>query len=249
MRPSGCASWDGARRPRCGSSWSRRAGSWSSTRRPSPRWPPTSRGWRCRTQTARKPGQRGSGWGSRKAGYRRTKTPSRGDGRNKTAEKFRRVSHAGRAKREGAAPAPSGAGERGHVAALRVWGRRAFQAAERAELTMSGKESEASMARSEWVELDALGLVLAALMPANRPVMEVILATGLRISDALSITREQVERGRFTVREQKTGKTRRVYLPRKLQLQILAQAGRVWAFEGRLDWKKHRTRAAVYKDV
>ncbi len=135
------------------------------------------------------------------------------------------------------------------MAAMRVWGRRAFQAAGLHELTVSGKESEARMARSEWVEPDALGLVLAALMPANRLVMEVILATGLRVSDALAITREQVERGRFTLREQKTGKTRRIYLPRRLQLQILAQAGRVWAFEGRLDWKRHRTRAAVYKDV
>lgn len=135
------------------------------------------------------------------------------------------------------------------MAAMRVWGRRAFQAAGLHELTVSGKESRDGMARSEWVEPDSLGLVLAALMPANRLVMEVILATGLRVSDALAITREQVERGRFTVREQKTGKTRRVYIPRKLQLRILAQAGRVWAFEGRLDWKKHRTRAAVYKDV
>lgn len=105
------------------------------------------------------------------------------------------------------------------------------------------------MARSEWVEPDALGLVLAALMPANRLVMEVILATGLRVGDAVAIKTEQVKRGRFTVREQKTGKTRRVYLPRKLQLQILQQAGRVWAFEGRTDWRRHRTRQAVYKDV
>lgn len=79
--------------------------------------------------------------------------------------------------------------------------------------------------------------------------MEVILATGLRVSDALSITREQAERGRFTLRESKTGKTRRIYLPRGLQLRILQQAGRVWAFEGRTDWRRHRTRAAVYKDV
>lgn len=105
------------------------------------------------------------------------------------------------------------------------------------------------MARSEWVEPDALGLVLAALMPANRLVMEVMLATGLRVGDALNIKREQCERRRFTIREQKTGKTRRIYLPRALQLRILGQAGRVWAFEGRTDWRKHRTRQAVYKDV
>ena len=116
-------------------------------------------------------------------------------------------------------------------------------------MTISGKGIRQKMARSSWVEPDTMGLVLAALMPANRLVMEVIIQTGLRVSDVLNITRAQVERGRFTVREKKTGKTRRVYLPRKLQLRILGQAGRLWAFEGRLDWRRPRTRAAVYKDV
>ena len=77
------------------------------------------------------------------------------------------------------------------------------------------------MARSSWVEPGPLGLVLAALMPANRLVMEVMIQTGLRVSDVLRLTRKQVERGRFTVRELKTGKTRRIYLPRALQLRLL----------------------------
>lgn len=117
------------------------------------------------------------------------------------------------------------------------------------ELTVSGKERGADLARSSWVEPGPLGLVLAALMPANRLVMEVMIQTGLRVSDVLRLTRKQVERGRFTVRELKTGKTRRIYLPRALQLRLLQQAGRLWCFEGRTDWHKPRSRQAVYKDV
>lgn len=104
-------------------------------------------------------------------------------------------------------------------------------------------------ARSSYVEPTPLGLVLAALRPANRLVVETMLATGLRVSDALSLTTAQIKRRRFTVREQKTGKTRRVYIPNDLQLRILRQAGRLYAFEGRDDWRKHRTRQAVWKDM
>lgn len=103
--------------------------------------------------------------------------------------------------------------------------------------------------RSSYIKPGPLGLVLAALMPENRLVMEVMLATGLRVGDVLTLRTEQVKRQRFTVKEQKTGKTRRVYIPAALQLRILGQAGRLWAFEGRNDWRKHRTRQAVYKDV
>ena len=105
------------------------------------------------------------------------------------------------------------------------------------------------MSRSSYVEPTALGLVLAALQPTNRLVFEVMLATGLRVGDVLKLTTEQVKRQRFTVRESKTGKTRRGYLPAKLQLQLLEQAGRLYAFEGRTDWRKHRTRQAVWKDT
>ena len=105
------------------------------------------------------------------------------------------------------------------------------------------------MSRSSYVEPTALGLVLAALQPANRLVFEVMLATGLRVGDVLCLTTEQVKRQRFTVREHKTGKTRRVYLPAALQLRLLEQAGRLYVFEGRNDWRKHRTRQAVWKDT
>lgn len=86
------------------------------------------------------------------------------------------------------------------------------------------------MSRSSYVEPTALGLVLAALQPTNRLVFEVMLATGLRVGDVLKLTTEQVKRQRFTVRESKTGKTRRVYLPAKLQLRLLEQAGRLYVY-------------------
>lgn len=116
-------------------------------------------------------------------------------------------------------------------------------------MTFLGKESESDKMRSCYVEPTPMGLVLAALTPPNRLVMEVMLATGLRVSDALALPTDKVKQQRFTVKESKTGKTRRVYIPSKLQLRLLKQAGRLWVFEGRNSWRRHRTRQAVYKDV
>ena len=72
--------------------------------------------------------------------------------------------------------------------------------------------------------------------------------TGLRASDVLNLRTERLQQ-RMTVRELKTGKTRRVYLPRELYLRLVGNAGKVWVFEGRTDPTRHRTRHAVYKDV
>lgn len=103
--------------------------------------------------------------------------------------------------------------------------------------------------RADYVWKDNLSHVFAALMPANRLACEVSLATGLRINDVLALTRQQVEKGRFTVQEQKTGKNKRVALSAPLQERILAQAGTLYAFPGRCSGKQHRTRQAVYKDI
>lgn len=103
--------------------------------------------------------------------------------------------------------------------------------------------------RADYVWREQLDHVFAALMPANRLACEVSLATGLRIGDVLALTREQVEKGRFTVQEAKTGKNKRVRLSVGLQERILAHAGHLYAFPGRLSGKEHRTRQAVYKDI
>lgn len=102
--------------------------------------------------------------------------------------------------------------------------------------------------RSEYLPDEELGHVMAALMPANRLACRVALATGLRISDVLSLRTAQLG-PRMTVRESKTGKRRRVSLPDDLLAALRAQAGPVWVFSGARDPAKHRTRQAVWYDV
>lgn len=102
--------------------------------------------------------------------------------------------------------------------------------------------------RSSWVDRASMEHVLAAMMPTNRLVMRVCLVTGLRVSDVLLIRTNQLAY-RFTVRESKTGKTRRITIPRQLLEELQHQAGSFYVFEGRNDPKKHRSRQAVYKDV
>lgn len=90
--------------------------------------------------------------------------------------------------------------------------------------------------------------VLAALMPQNRLIVRVILHTGMRISDVLALKTEDLKpSGWYT--EGKTGKRRRYGLPAPLLASIRAQAGPIWAFPGRLDKTKHKTRQAVWADL
>lgn len=106
------------------------------------------------------------------------------------------------------------------------------------------------MAVSEFVPKEELGHVYAALMPANRLALQVSEATGLRIGDVLTLRVEQLRRGnRLTVKESKTGKSRRVTIPRRLYSDLLAQAGEIWVFPGARDPQKHRTRQAVWADL
>lgn len=92
-----------------------------------------------------------------------------------------------------------------------------------------------------------LGHVLAALTPSNALVMRVCLHTGLRLGDVLALRTAELA-PQFWIREKKTGKSRRVNLPRPLLDAVRARAGAVWAFPGR-EAGAHRTRQAVWKDV
>lgn len=91
--------------------------------------------------------------------------------------------------------------------------------------------------------------ILAALMPANRLAVKVAIHTGLRIGDVLRLRPKDLRTSRPTVRESKTGKTRRISLPRAMLDELRQQAGDYWVFESRTDPRKHRTRQAVYKDI
>lgn len=103
--------------------------------------------------------------------------------------------------------------------------------------------------RSDYIWQENFEHILSALMPMNRLALEVSLATGLRIDDVLHLKREQVNKGRFTIKEMKTGKSRRINLSKVLQQTLLAHGGDIYIFEGRNDPKKPRTRQAINKDL
>lgn len=103
--------------------------------------------------------------------------------------------------------------------------------------------------RSDYADDMTFSHVLAALMPENRLAVMVSIATGLRIDDVLHLRTAWLDRERFTIKEMKTGKSRRVYLPKALRDDLRQISGRWWVFENRLDPKKPRTRQAVYKDI
>lgn len=103
--------------------------------------------------------------------------------------------------------------------------------------------------RSQYAPKGEILHLLAALYPENRLALEISLATGLRINDVLALKPGKVIKGRFSVREEKTGKIRTIRLPSDLQNRAIACAGQHYVFEGRLNGKKHRTRQAVFKDL
>lgn len=102
--------------------------------------------------------------------------------------------------------------------------------------------------RTEWIPRGDIEHILAALMPENRLVCEVCLRTGLRVGDVLKLKTAQLKQ-RFTIQEEKTGKTRSVYLSKGLLDKLLKTAGKIYVFPHRYSGKKHRTRQAVYKDL
>ena len=105
------------------------------------------------------------------------------------------------------------------------------------------------MARTDNILEQQLPLILAALTPGNRRVIQVMLRTGLRVSDVLELRRDKLAR-QFTVRESKTGKRMKCGLPDWLRAEIIRNSqGSEWAFPSPNDPKKHRSRQAVWADL
>lgn len=103
--------------------------------------------------------------------------------------------------------------------------------------------------RADWIKPEYFDTLLTALMPENRLALQISEATGLRIGDVLKLRPDDLKTQRPTLKEQKTGKARRIYIPKKLWEEAQRQAGPFFVFEGRTDSRKHRTRQAVYKDL
>lgn len=103
--------------------------------------------------------------------------------------------------------------------------------------------------KSDYIPEENFNHILSALMPENRLALIVSLTTGLRIDDVLHLKTAKIQKQRFSVKEMKTGKTRRVYLSVGLWQELLQVAGRIYVFEHRTDPKRCRTRQAVNKDL
>lgn len=103
--------------------------------------------------------------------------------------------------------------------------------------------------RTDYCEKQFFLIVLGALTLENRLAVLVSLYTGLRISDVLSLKTEQIKKQRFTVIESKTGKKRKIRLSNDLLDDLLKISGKIYVFSNRLDYRKPRTRQAVYKDL
>lgn len=101
--------------------------------------------------------------------------------------------------------------------------------------------------RTEYIEGQELELVLALLMEQNRLICELALQTGLRIGDVVSLPADKLIQ-RPTIKEKKTGKSRRIYIPEDLLRRIKAQSDGVWAFPGAKEGQ-HKTRQAVWADI
>ena len=105
------------------------------------------------------------------------------------------------------------------------------------------------------MDTDALSALLWSLTTPNKIACEIALATGWRIEDVLCLTVEQVERARqlnrhpITIIEKKTGKKSTRYFSSKMLAKMEIIKGRYYIFEGANDWRKHRTRQAVYLDL
>jgi integrase len=106
------------------------------------------------------------------------------------------------------------------------------------------------MAKTDYLLQVEVERVLALLTPANRVAVRVELHKGLRIGDVLALRKSDIDKGlQWWVTEQKTGKRRRVSVPRDLWRDMQSVCGEEWVFPARCDEKRHRTRQAVWKDM
>lgn len=74
---------------------------------------------------------------------------------------------------------------------------------------------------------------------------------GLRVSDVISLKVKHLYIHQPTIREQKTGKSKRIYIPKQtrleLQLKTKHRHPEEWLFQSPTDHRKHITRQAVFK--
>lgn len=73
--------------------------------------------------------------------------------------------------------------------------------------------------------------------------------TGLRITDIVNMKITVLEKKEPTIREQKTGKSKRIYIPKKLKAELIrySKGNKEYIFESKSSKSGHITRQAVWK--
>lgn len=77
-----------------------------------------------------------------------------------------------------------------------------------------GLSKGAVYTRTTYADRAQMAHILAALMPENRVIVQLCMATGLRVSDVLELRTADLKR-RQTIRERKTGKNAACAVARK----------------------------------
>lgn len=103
--------------------------------------------------------------------------------------------------------------------------------------------------RTDYINKDIIGHILASLTYENQLICRVSLETGLRVGDVLRLKSDFLLKEKFTIKEEKTGKPRNVWFSKSLREELLKIAGKIYVFEHRTDGRKHKTRQAVFKDL
>lgn len=104
--------------------------------------------------------------------------------------------------------------------------------------------------RSEYIPRVEFESIINRMERMNALCMRLSLATALRLSDCLSFSADKLKSQRPTIKEQKTGKSHRVYIPAKLYRDLCAlvpnKAG--FIFPHRVDPMRHKSRESIYMD-
>lgn len=103
--------------------------------------------------------------------------------------------------------------------------------------------------RTSYLKDDKFKTVLMLLTPQNRLAIKISLETGARINDILSLKTADIQKRPIKYVESKTQKKRTLKVSKKTLEEMRANAGEIYLFPNRNDYRKHRTRQAVWKDI
>lgn len=99
--------------------------------------------------------------------------------------------------------------------------------------------------RADYLNEREVTLLLKNLNPKTALICTLMMSTGLRVGDVVDLKTANLKQ-RMRVTEKKTGKSRSVYIRKKLYTELKRNAGTVWLFPSR---KGHITRQTVFNHI